>query len=38
MGSKMGAGPSITSNISVSNLMRRCEWILKQAEEAPGKA
>lgn len=38
MGSKMGAGPSITSNISVSNLMLRCEWILKQAEEAPGKA
>lgn len=38
MGSKMGAGPSITSNISVSNLMRRCEWILKQAKEAPGKA
>ena len=38
MGSKMGAGPSITSNISVSNLMRRCEWILKQAGEAPGEA
>ena len=38
MGSKMGAGPSITSNISVSNLMRRCEWILKQAREAPGEA
>ena len=38
MGSKMGAGPSITSNISVSNLMRRCEWILKQAGEAPGVA
>lgn len=34
----MGAGPSITSNISVSNLMRRCEWILKQAGEAPGEA
>lgn len=38
MASKMGAGPSITSNISVSNLMRRCEWILKQAGEAPGEA
>lgn len=38
IGSKMGAGPSITSNISVSNLMRRCEWILKQAGEAPGEA
>lgn len=38
MGPKVGAGPSITSNISVSNLMRRCEWILKQAREAPGKA
>lgn len=35
---KVGVGPSITSNISVSNLMRRCEWILKQAREAPGKA
>lgn len=35
---KVGAGPSITSNISVSNLMRRCEWILKQAGEAPGEA
>lgn len=34
----MGAGPSITSNISVSNLMLRCEWILKQAGEAPGEA
>lgn len=34
----MGVGPSITSNISVSNLMRRCEWILKQAGEAPGEA
>lgn len=38
IGLKMGAGPSITSNISVSNLMRRCEWILKQAGEAPGEA
>lgn len=35
---KVGAGPSITSNVSVSNLMRRCEWILKQAGEAPGEA
>lgn len=38
MGSNAGAAPSITSNISVSNLMRRCEWILKQAGEAPGEA
>lgn len=38
IGLKMGVGPSITSNISVSNLMRRCEWILKQAGEAPGEA
>lgn len=37
MGSKVGAGPSIASNISVSNLMRRCEWILKQAGP-PGPA
>lgn len=37
MGSKMGVSPSITSNISVSNLMHRCEWILKQAGEAPGE-
>lgn len=35
MGSEMGVGPSITSYISVSNLMPRCEWILKQAKEAP---
>lgn len=34
-GFKPGAGPSITSNISVRNLMRRCEWILKQVGEAP---
>lgn len=33
----VGAGPNITSNISVSNLMPRCERILKQAREAPGE-
>lgn len=30
---KTGVGPSITSYISVSNLMPRCEWILKQAKK-----
>lgn len=34
----MGASPSITSNISVSNLMHRCEWIFKQAGKAPAEA
>lgn len=38
IGSRVGAAPNITSNISVSNLMLRCEWILKQAGEAPGEA
>lgn len=35
---KTGVSPSITSYISVSNLMPRCEWILKQAKKPPAPA